>query len=121
MMKKRIWDRLGLIFDPKQYCSWVKSHASSPTPLYLEGSRYRIFFAGRNADQKSQVGFFDIDLKNPKDILYVSQKPVLEHGPSASSMTVASMQLQLSKTVTSFTCIRSAGTEVQSRHYSIHQ
>lgn len=75
------WRKLGLIFAPDTSRPWMRSHAAVPTPLLLEGSRYRVFFSGRDADQRSHVGFFDVDLERPEEILRVSATPVLTPGP----------------------------------------
>ena len=75
------WKKLGLIFQPDSRKWWMQSHASLPTPLQIEGSIYRVYFASRDADNRSHVGFFDIDLNNPKKILRVSREPVLRPGP----------------------------------------
>ncbi len=57
------------------------SHAALPTPLQIEGSLYRVYFAGRDDVNRSHVGFFDIDLENPATVLRVSEEPVLVPGP----------------------------------------
>ena len=59
----------------------MRSHAALPTPLQIEGSLYRVYFAGRDGVNRSHVGFFDIDLENPATVLRVSEEPVLVPGP----------------------------------------
>ncbi len=75
------WKKLGLIFQPDCNRWWMQSHAALPTPLQLEGSRYRVYFASRDAENRSHVGFFEMDLENPTKILRVSKEPVLRPGP----------------------------------------
>lgn len=75
-----MWHKMGRIFVPHTDLSWNKSHAMLPTALQLEKTRYRIFISGRDGVNRSLIGYFDIDLKNPKKILHVSKKPVLELG-----------------------------------------
>ena len=51
-----------------------------PTPLYLQGDIYRIFFSGRDKEGHSHIGYVDIDLEKPTEILNISEKPVLSPG-----------------------------------------
>ena len=41
------WQKLGLIFRPDAGKWWMRSHASLPVPLQLQGSFYRVYFASR--------------------------------------------------------------------------
>lgn len=75
------WTKLGLIFRPDSRLPWMRTHAAAPAPLQLRGSTYRVFFACRDADNRSHVGFFDIDLDQPERIISVSEEPVLVPGP----------------------------------------
>jgi len=74
------WNSQGLIFSKKKFPEWNFSHAWVPTPIMVTKNICRIFYAGRNKDNKSQLGAFDIDLNNPKKIKRVFQKPLLELG-----------------------------------------
>ena len=51
-----------------------------PTPLHLQGDVYRIFFSGRDKEGHSHIGYVDIDLEKPTEILNISEKPVLSPG-----------------------------------------
>jgi predicted GH43/DUF377 family glycosyl hydrolase len=75
------WHKEGLIFRPNQVSYWQKSHAALPTCLHLEGDFYRIYFTSRDAENKTYVGWFVIDLKFPHQILEQSHDPVLSPGP----------------------------------------
>lgn len=74
------WRKEGLIFEPKGQYDWVLSHASLPFAMHLERDRYRIYFGGRNKENKTQPGYIEVDIKNPKEILYISPEPVLKLG-----------------------------------------
>tara|TARA_B100000989_G_C19510894_1_gene458980 strand:+ start:207 stop:1148 length:942 start_codon:yes stop_codon:yes gene_type:complete len=74
------WESLGLIFNPKKYLKWVKSHAWVPTPIVIKKDKVRVFFAGRDKENHSNIGFFDVSLKNPKKIIKVSNQPILKKG-----------------------------------------
>lgn len=75
------WEKRGLIFRPDTRLPWQRSHAALPTALHLSNGLYRVYFASRDADQRSHVGFFEIDLDDPTQIQRMSDKPVLAPGP----------------------------------------
>ena len=74
------WVKQGLIFEPKGQYDWVITHASVPFAMHLEGDKYRIYFGGRNKENKTQPGYIEIDIKNPTKILCISSEPVLKLG-----------------------------------------
>lgn len=74
------WKKKGLIFNATGTCSWMTSHAMIPTADQLEGDVYRIYFAPRDHLNRSNIGFIDIDLRNPQTILQVSPEPILTWG-----------------------------------------
>lgn len=77
-MKK--WNKLGLIFNLNDYkIGWLKSHAMTPTPLLLE-DKIRVYFSGRNHKGQSQISYFDTEIENPSNILYVHDKPLFDVG-----------------------------------------
>ena len=74
------WKKLGIIFEPTdRFRSGLKSHAQCPTGVVLE-DRIRIFFSGRLANQQSLPTFIDVDLNNPKKILFINKEPILKLG-----------------------------------------
>jgi hypothetical protein len=75
------WEKLGLVFSPSPSVPWMRSHASAPTALHLSGDVYRVFFSSRDADNRSHVGYFDIELADPIKVLKISDHPVLVPGP----------------------------------------
>jgi len=75
------WKKLGLIYSPDQTISWMYSHCQLPVADHLQGDIYRVYFAGRTKEQRSHIGFVDIDITNPTKILTVSSQPVLSPGP----------------------------------------
>ena len=65
-MKK--WVKIGKIFDFQAINDFLVTHASNPMAVHLEKDIYRVFFSGRNIDNKSSVGFVDIDIIRHKVI-----------------------------------------------------
>jgi predicted GH43/DUF377 family glycosyl hydrolase len=75
------WVKQGLIFRPDPSKAWMQTHASIPTLLQLDGSLYRVYFASRDRDSRSHVGYVDIDLESPTEVVRVSPGAVLTPGP----------------------------------------
>lgn len=74
------WLKKGIIFNPKNISSWMKSYASLPIADKISDDRFRIFFSTRNSQNQSLVGFVEINMCNPTKILHISKKPVLSPG-----------------------------------------
>lgn len=74
------WIKKGLIFKAGDIQSdFIKSHAQIPTILVLE-DRLRVYFATRPKPGLSMTTYMDLDIKDPKKILYIHEKPILELG-----------------------------------------
>jgi predicted GH43/DUF377 family glycosyl hydrolase len=74
------WKKLGLVFAPDHNNEWMVSHASNPIAEWVDEDIFRVYFSCRNKEKKSSVGFIDIDIKNPRNILKISDKPVVQPG-----------------------------------------
>ena len=69
-------------FKLKTFCQqWMYSHAQLPTPLIISNNKVRVFFATRDKNHHSHIGFVDL-LINGKEVSMeqVSKKPVLSPG-----------------------------------------
>lgn len=75
------WDRLGLIFEPTRDVGWAASHATAPTPLKIKEGVWRVFYSSRDLENRSHVGWFDINLDDPHRLIGVSNQPILSPGP----------------------------------------
>ena len=74
-----VWKKLGRIYRPEPIHPKLFSHAANPLAVLLKGDVYRIFFSGRDLQNRSSVGFVDVDIVK-REVLYVHDKPVFEHG-----------------------------------------
>jgi predicted GH43/DUF377 family glycosyl hydrolase len=74
------WNKLGRIFKPSGDIEWMQSHTMLPVAKRIKGDRYRVYFASRNTDNMSQIGYVVIDITDPTTILEVSDEPVLGLG-----------------------------------------
>lgn len=77
------WKKLGRLYDPQPLHPKLLSHAANPLAILLEGDVYRVFYSGRDARNRSSVGYVDIDIAR-RELLYVHDRPVFEHGPEGS-------------------------------------
>ena len=73
------WIKRGLIFKPSGEFGWMNTHAQIPTILKLN-DKLRIFFGTRTVKTESKVAFMDLDIRDPSNILFINNKPVLNNG-----------------------------------------
>jgi predicted GH43/DUF377 family glycosyl hydrolase len=74
------WEKKGLIYQPDKAISWMYSHCQLPVADCIGGDIYRVYFASRTLQQRSHIGFVEIDITNPSTIIKVSKEPVLKPG-----------------------------------------
>lgn len=74
------WVKKGLIFEPAGQYDWVVTHAMLPVADQIDDDLYRIYFSGRDACNRSHIGYIEININEPHNILMISEKPVLGFG-----------------------------------------
>lgn len=74
------WKKLGHVFSPDKRYDWMQTHASCPFPVHQSGDLYRIYFGSRNAKNQSSLGYIDIDITKPQNILNIAKTPILIPG-----------------------------------------
>jgi len=77
------WRKLGKIYEPEILHPLLFSHAANPLPVHLGGDNYRVFFSGRDQENRSSVGYADVDISK-KIVVEVSTEPVFAYGPPDS-------------------------------------
>lgn len=79
------WLKLGLLYCPSKDGRNPKllSHAANPLPVQLDGDVYRVFYSGRDAENRSSVGAVDIDIVR-REVVCEHQQPFFQHGPEGS-------------------------------------
>lgn len=79
------WEKLGLLYCPPDTNQHPKllSHAANPLAVLIEKNVYRIFFSGRDENNRSSVGAVDIDILKRK-IVQKYHHPFFEHGQKGS-------------------------------------
>ena len=74
-----IWKSEGLIFKPSKKVNFIKSHGWVPTPYKISKNLFKIFYAGRDKFNHSNIFSFDYCFKKKK-IISFTKKPVLKKG-----------------------------------------
>jgi hypothetical protein len=80
MTRVQRWVKQGLIFQAPKHLPWARSHAALPA-TDLVGDRGRVYFSSRDEKGRARIGFFEIRLNKPTEILRVSDEPVIGLGP----------------------------------------
>jgi hypothetical protein len=75
------WRKLGQLYRPENVHPKLKTHAANPLAVSLSGDVYRIFFSGRDGQNRSSVGFVDVDIVR-RELVSICDKPVFEYGPN---------------------------------------
>jgi hypothetical protein len=78
------WIKQGLILAPHGQSDWMVSHAAVPFADKIDDDRFRVYFCTRDERNRAQVGYFEIDITRPEEILYVHDRPVIGLGPLGS-------------------------------------
>ena len=73
------WKKLGQIYFCKPIDYFLQTHAANPLAIFLKDDLYRVFFSGRSKENKSSVGYVDIDIIK-KEIITVCNKSIFTHG-----------------------------------------
>lgn len=72
--------KIGFVCKPENFAHWWKTHAMAPAPLLLNKDVIRIYCGGWDENGISRIGFIDVSVNNPQNVLDVSQHPVLDIG-----------------------------------------
>lgn len=79
-MKKMQWQKEGFIYCPDGSLDWAQNYACAPTPLLIAPDKLRIFVSFCDSDMMGRAAYVDVDPNDPKKILCVSDKPILDIG-----------------------------------------
>jgi predicted GH43/DUF377 family glycosyl hydrolase len=78
------WQKLGLVYTATGEQSWAQSHAFLPTSMMLDEDRIRVYVAFLDRDHVGRIGFVDLDARDPRRVMEVSQQPVLDIGQAGT-------------------------------------
>jgi predicted GH43/DUF377 family glycosyl hydrolase len=76
------WKKLQHLFCPDGNYEWMMTHAANPVPYIMDEAMgiVRIFFSCRDKNNRSSIGYVDVDFHSDFKILKISDKPVVSPG-----------------------------------------
>ncbi len=77
------WKKLGLIYSIDALHPKLMSHVANPLAVPLQGNVFRVFYSGRDQNNRSSVGAVDIDIVS-RQVVQIHKEPVFEYGASGS-------------------------------------
>ena len=73
------WHQYGKVFESDGGKAWSRSHTQTPSALVLQ-DRIRVYYATRNAENRSVISFADFDRQDPTRLIAAHDAPVLTVG-----------------------------------------
>ena len=58
------WIKKGRVIFPQKNIPWMKSHAMLPTVVHLSNNLFRVYFSGRDIENRSLIGYANIEILN---------------------------------------------------------
>lgn len=77
------WKKLGCVFYPDCQHPKLQSHAANPLAIPLKDNIFRVLYSGRDKNNRSSVGFVDIDIYK-QAVIYSHMEPIFMHGDPGS-------------------------------------
>lgn len=78
------WRKLGRVFQPDNHHPWMRSHAANPVAEHRGADVFRIYFSPRDERNRSSIGWVEIDLRRPLQVLRVAERPVVQPGEAGA-------------------------------------
>lgn len=70
----------GRIYDVDNRIDWATNSVLTPNPFLLDDDTIRVYASFRDDYGVGRIGYIDVRASNPKEIVRISQKPVLDIG-----------------------------------------
>jgi hypothetical protein len=74
------WRKQGVIFRTDHNHDWMVHHACVPIADRLNDDVLRIYFGPRDANGLTRTTFIEVEADDPRNVLYVHDRPVLDLG-----------------------------------------
>lgn len=78
------WNKQGLIYAPDGSLDWAKKYAFPPVPYFISDDVLRIYLAFCDENMVGRAAYVDVSPDDPKKILKVSPKPILDIGQAGA-------------------------------------
>ncbi|MCJ8519289.1 putative GH43/DUF377 family glycosyl hydrolase [Pseudorhizobium tarimense] len=74
------WNKIGHVFAQNGSLQWATDSALTPTPIVVRDEEIRVYAGFRDSEGISRIGYVDVAADDPRNVLRVSQTPVLDRG-----------------------------------------
>jgi hypothetical protein len=74
------WEKLGRVWVAAGEQPWARTHAALPTATMLDEERIRVYVACLDEAKVGRIGYVDVAARDPRQVLAVSERPVLDVG-----------------------------------------
>lgn len=74
------WEKKGFVYNTAGDHDWNRTYACGPTVFIVSDKIWRIYFDVRDDYNHSRPTYIDVEAGNPKNILYVHDRPLLDLG-----------------------------------------
>lgn len=74
------WVKKGLLLAAPRHLGWLTTHAALPVAEPVDAHRIRIYFSGRDEQNRSHPGSVELDLGGDPTVLAASHEPLLPLG-----------------------------------------
>lgn len=74
------WLKHGVVWTPSGDAWWARTHATSPTPIWIDEKTLRVYVQCRDEFNVGRVGYVDLDPDDPRKVIGQSAEPVLDIG-----------------------------------------
>lgn len=74
------WIKQGLIYAPDGTSDWNRTHAQLPVVDLSSKAVWRIYFATRDSNNRSNITFIEVEAGKPEKVLYKHDRPILTFG-----------------------------------------
>lgn len=78
------WIKQGKIFENQKNAYWNQTHAQAPIIDSSDDKIWRIYYNTRDLQHRTRPSYVEVEAGNPKNILYIHNKPILELGKLGS-------------------------------------
>ncbi len=78
------WTKLGQVYVSDGTRPWARSHAALPVPIQVGPDVFRFFFSTRDAEQRSHVGWVNVEITDGFRVLEEASEPILAPGEDGS-------------------------------------
>lgn len=74
------WHKIGLVIKPDKRLTWAQTHCMVPTPYLFGDGLVKVYFSGRDAQNRSHIGYAIVDLNHNGKLVDYSSEAVLSPG-----------------------------------------